>query len=116
MESAGLGGAAPTSVLIVIPVLDESATIGRVARGARAHAPVLVVDDGSRDGSAAIARAAGAEGVRHPRRLGKGQAIRSGIAAARSRGASLIVTLDGGGQHDPGDLPAVPRAARSHTL
>src|SRR5260370_32059331 len=105
MESAGLGGAAPTSVLIVIPVLDESATIGRVARGALAHAPVLVVDDGSRDGSAAIARAAGAEVVRHPRRLGKGQAIRTGIAAARSRGASPVRPLDRDGPHRPGGLP-----------
>lgn len=112
-ESAGLAGPAPTSVLIVIPVLDEAATIGGVVRGALAHAPVLVVDDGSRDGSGAIARAAGAEVVRHPRRLGKGQAILTGIAAARSRGASLVVTLDGDGQHDAGDLPALLAAARS---
>jgi len=101
------------NALIVIPVFDEAATIGGVVRVARAHGTVLVVDDGSRDASAAIARAAGAEVVRHPRRLGKGQAIRTGIAAARSRGASLIVTLDGDGQHDPGDLAAVLAAARS---
>ncbi|PYM34720.1 MAG: glycosyltransferase family 2 protein [Candidatus Rokuibacteriota bacterium] len=101
------------NALIVIPVFDEAATIGRVVRAARAHGAVLVVDDGSRDASAAIARAAGAEVVRHPRRLGKGQAIRTGIAAARSRGASLVVTLDGDGQHDPGDLAAVLAAARS---
>ncbi len=100
------------NALVVIPVLDEAATIGRVVREARAHAPVLVVDDGSRDGSAAIARGAGAEVVRHPRRLGKGQAIRTGIAAARSRGVSLVVTLDGDGQHDPRDLGAVLAAAR----
>ena len=101
------------NALIVIPVFDEAATIGRVVRAARAHGAVLVVDDGSHDASAAIARAAGAEVVRHPRRLGKGQAIRTGIAAARSRGASLVVTLDGDGQHDPGDLAAVLAAARS---
>jgi hypothetical protein len=98
--------------LVVIPVFDEAETIGAVAREARRHAPVLVVDDGSRDGSAACARAAGAEVVRHPRRLGKGQAIRTGIAAARSRAASHVVTLDGDGQHDPRDLPAVLDAAR----
>lgn len=115
-ECSDLAAPAPISALIVIPVFEESATIGRVVRDARAHAPVLVVDDGSRDGSAAIARAAGAEVVRHPRRLGKGQAIRTGIAAARSRGASVIVTLDGDGQHDPGDLPAVLAAARSDAL
>jgi len=102
------------NALIVVPVFDEAATIGRVVRAARAHGAVLVVDDGSRDASAAIARASGAEVVRHPRRLGKGQAIRTGVAAARSRGASVVVTLDGDGQHDPGDLAAVraPRGAR----
>src|SRR5207247_443811 len=84
-----------------------------VAAAARAHAPVLVVDDGSEDGGAAAARAAGADLLHHPRRLGKGQAIRTGIAAARSRGASVVVTLDGDGQHDPQDLPAVLGTAQS---
>ena len=101
------------NALIVIPVFDESATIGEIVATARAHAPVLVVDDGSRDDSEAAARAAGAEVIRHPRRLGKGQAIRTGIAAARRRAASVIVTMDGDGQHDPGDLAAVLDAARS---
>jgi hypothetical protein len=101
------------NVLIVIPVFDEAATVAGVVTAARVHAPVLVVDDGSRDGSGAVARAAGAEVIRHPRRLGKGQAIRTGIAAARSRGASLVVTMDGDGQHDPRDLAAVLDAARA---
>ena len=98
--------------ILVIPVFNEAETIGEVVAAARAHAPVLVVDDGSEDESAAIARRAGAEVFRHPRRLGKGQAIRTGVAAARSRGASVVVTLDGDGQHDPGDLAAVLGAAR----
>ncbi len=101
------------SVLIVIPVFDEAETIGSVVRGAREYGAVLVVDDGSRDGSAAVARGAGAEVVRHPHRLGKGQAIRTGIAAARSRGASIVVTLDGDGQHDPRDLATVLRVAQT---
>src|SRR5439155_1530586 len=86
---------------------------GSPQAAARAHAPVLVVDDGSEDGGAAAARAAGADLLHHPRRLGKGQAIRTGIAAARSRGASVVVTLDGDGQHDPQDLPAVLGTAQS---
>src|SRR5919108_579693 len=49
------------TVLIVVPVLDEALTIGRVVAAARAYGPVLVVDDGSRDGSAAAAEAAGDE-------------------------------------------------------
>src|SRR5213083_3572215 len=107
--SSGLAAFAP---IVVVPVFNEAETIGGVVAAARAHAPVLVVDDGSDDGSAAAARAAGAEVLRHPRRLGKGQAIRTGVAAARSRRASVVVTLDGDGQHDPGDLTAVLGAAR----
>src|SRR5439155_86867 len=109
-STSDLAGFAP---MIVIPVFNEAETISEVVAAARAHAPVLVVDDGSEDGGAAAARAAGADLLRHPRRLGKGQAIRTGIAAARSRGASVVVTLDGDGQHDPQDLPAVLGTAQS---
>ena len=99
------------SVLILIPVLDEARSIGRVVAAARAHGPVLVVDDGSRDGSGGEAAAAGAEVLRHPRPLGKAQAILTGVAAARRRGAARIVTLDGDGQHDPGAIPVLLAAA-----
>jgi len=97
----------------VIPAFNEAATLGDVVAAARAVAPVLVVDDGSDDGSAAVAARAGAEVLGHARRLGKGQALRTGIAAARGRGASLVVTLDGDGQHDPRDLGAMLEAARA---
>src|SRR2546428_188121 len=80
--SSGLAAFAP---IVVVPVFNEAETIGEVVAAARAHAPVLVVDDGSDDGSAADARAAGAEVLPHPRRLGKGQAILTGVAAAPSR-------------------------------
>src|SRR5262244_4399004 len=100
------------SVLIVVPVFDEAGTVGAVVAAARAYGPVLVVDDGSRDGSAEIARRAGAEVIRHPRRRGKGEAILTGIAAARERGASAVVTLDGDGQHSPSDLEVLLDAAR----
>jgi hypothetical protein len=100
------------SLLIVIPVLDEARSIGRVVQAARRHGPVLVVDDGSRDDSSAAARAAGAEVLRHGRRLGKAQALLTGVAAARRRGVSLMVTLDGDGQHDPDAIPALLAAAR----
>jgi hypothetical protein len=99
------------TAVIVIPAFDESATIGRVVAAARAHGPVVVVDDGSRDDSGAVAATAGAEVLRHTRRLGKAQALLSGIAAARRRGASVIVTLDGDGQHDPAAIPALLEAA-----
>ncbi len=100
------------TVVIVIPVFNEAATIGGVVAAARVHGPVLVVDDGSRDGSGDVAAAAGAEVLRHPRRLGKAQALLTGVAAARRRGAALVVTLDGDGQHDPDGIPALLEAAR----
>lgn len=97
---------------IVVPAHDEAATIGRVVAAAARHAPVLVVDDGSADGTADLARAAGAEVLRHPRRLGKGAALRTGLAAARARGATHVVTLDGDGQHVPDDVATLLAAAR----
>jgi len=101
------------TALIVVPVFDEAETVGDVVAAARAYGPVLVVDDGSRDGSAEIARRAGAEVIRHPRRRGKGAAILTGIAAARERGAAAVVTLDGDGQHRPSDLGLLLDAARA---
>jgi len=101
------------TAVIVIPVFDEAATVGRVVTAARVHGPVFVVDDGSRDDSGAIAARAGAEVLRHSRRLGKAQALLTGIAAARRHGASVVVTLDGDGQHDPEAIPALLQAARA---
>ena len=101
------------TALIVVPVFDEAETVGGVVAAARAHGPVLVVDDGSRDGSGEIARRAGAEVIRHPHRRGKGEALLTGIAAARARGASVMVTLDGDGQHSPSDLGRLLDAART---
>lgn len=92
---------------VVVPAHNEAPSVGAVAAAAAAWAPVLVIDDGSTDGTAAVARAAGAEVISHPRRLGKGQALRTGFAAARRRGASHAVTMDGDGQHAPADLPVL---------
>jgi hypothetical protein len=99
------------AAIVVIPVADEARTIARVITAARAHAPVVVVDDGSRDGSAEVALAAGAEVLRHPRRLGKAQALLTGVAAARRRGAAAMITLDGDGQHDAASIPLLLAAA-----
>jgi hypothetical protein len=102
--------------VVVVPAHDEGATVGDVVRRARRHAPVIVVDDGSTDGTAAAARAAGAEVLTHARRRGKAQALRTGVAAARARGATHVVTLDADGQHHPDDVPALLAAAGPRTL
>jgi len=96
----------------LVPALDCEATLEAVVRGAREHLqPVLVVDDGSRDHTADVAKSAGAEVVRHPANRGKGAALRSGLRALQERGFTHAVTLDGDGQHLPGDLPLLLRAA-----
>ncbi|HXU89330.1 MAG TPA: glycosyltransferase family 2 protein [Methylomirabilota bacterium] len=102
--------------LLLIPAYDERRTVGDVVAGARCHGRVLVVDDGSTDGTGAVARDAGAEVLRHARRLGKAQALRTGIAAARARGATHVVTLDADGQHHPDDVPALLAAIAPRTI
>ncbi|PYN06226.1 MAG: hypothetical protein DME06_18750, partial [Candidatus Rokuibacteriota bacterium] len=73
-------------------------TIAEVVRGACPYGPVLVVDDGSSDGTAVAAETAGATVLEIPRRRGKGAALRAGVAAARARAAERVITLDGDGQ------------------
>jgi hypothetical protein len=102
--------------LLLIPAFDERATVAAVVAGARRYGHVLVVDDGSTDGTGEAARAAGAEVLRHARRLGKAQALRTGIVAARARGASHVVTLDADGQHDPDDVSALLAAVAPRTI
>jgi glycosyltransferase involved in cell wall biosynthesis len=103
-------------VVAVVPAYDEAPTIGAVVRGVRAACPgvtVVVVDDGSADGTARTAAAAGADRVlRTPRHAGKAEALRAGFAAALAAGADVVATLDGDGQHDPADLPRLLAAAR----
>jgi glycosyltransferase involved in cell wall biosynthesis len=100
-----------TGLWAVIPVFDEVATVGAVVAALRAQCPVIVVDDGSTDGSGSAADRAGAARVlRHARREGKGAALRTGFGAALRHGATAVVTLDGDGQHDPADLPRLVAA------
>jgi len=97
--------------LIVIPVFNEAATVGDIVERARLHGPVLVVDDGSTDRSAAAAAAAGAEVIALGGRRGKGAALRRGFSEGLRRGVERVVTLDGDGQHDPDDIPRLLKAA-----
>jgi len=101
-----LGQDEPGQILALIPAHDEAARIARVVEGASRHLPVLVVDDGSGDGTADLADGAGAEVVRQSPNQGKGAALRTGFATALERGAEAVITLDGDGQHDPAEIPA----------
>ena len=93
------------SVLIVIPAFNEAKSIAQVVRGARRHAPVLVVDDGSTDGTAAAAAAAGAEVQIQTPNQGKGAALRAGFRRALELYYENVITLDADGQHDPREIP-----------
>lgn len=92
-------------ISIVIPVFNEAPSLGELLAKVRAlnlvQAEVIVVDDGSTDGSAEIALNAGASVIRHPYNIGNGAAVKSGIRAARGR---LIALMDGDGQHKPEDI------------
>jgi glycosyltransferase involved in cell wall biosynthesis len=93
---------------IVIAAYNESRMIGAVVAELRAAGyPVIVVDDGSRDGTAAAAAGAGAIVVRHPVNLGQGAALQTGIEFALEQGAETIVTFDADGQHRVADIPAL---------
>ena len=93
-------------ILALIPGYEEGPRIGRVVEVASRHLPVLVVDDGSTDDTAATAEAAGARVIRQVPNAGKGAALRAGFRWALERGFDAVVTLDGDGQHDPGSIPA----------
>lgn len=111
-SAVATGLSKPAALWGVVPVFNEAPTIGEVVRRLRRHCAVIVVDDASTDDSAGPARVAGAACVlRHPERLGKAAALRTGFAEALLRGAEWVATLDGDGQHDPDDLPALVEAA-----
>ncbi len=93
------------TVIAVIPAYQAAATLDAVVRQTARHLPVLVVDDGSSDATAAVAEAAGAEVLRQTPNQGKGAALRRGFRHALERGAVAVLTLDADGQHDAACAP-----------
>lgn len=105
-EPAAAARRRPRRVL-VMPAYNEGAHLEEVVADVVRTAPefeVVVVDDGSLDGTAAAARAAGADVVRHPYNLGYGAALQTGYKYAHRRGAEIVVQMDADGQHDPADI------------
>lgn len=94
-------------VLVIIPAHNEQESLGATLAEVRAKATaadVLVVDDGSRDDTAGVARAAGVPVLRHAVNLGVGGALQTGFRYAVERGYDIGVQLDADGQHDPAYL------------
>ena len=93
----------------VIPACNEESHIGDVLAGVKLHIPasrVVVVDDGSMDGTASSAASAGVRVLAHGHNRGKGVALRTGFEYMITQsGVEAIFTLDGDGQHDPEEIP-----------
>jgi glycosyltransferase involved in cell wall biosynthesis len=95
------------SLSVIVPAHNESPTIQSVVRDIHAAVPaadILVVDDGSVDGTSDLARDAGARVLRIEKNGGKGRAIRAGVGATT---ADILVFIDADGQDDPGEIPAM---------
>jgi len=109
-------GTRPANGLVIIPALNEAATIGAVIERLRAAAPeldVLVVDDGSGDATAELARRHGARVVSHPFNLGYGAALQTGYKRADRDGYGYVVQMDGDGQHDAADVARLLESLRA---
>jgi glycosyltransferase involved in cell wall biosynthesis len=105
-------------VWLLIPLYNEAPVIGDVVREARrTFKHVVVVDDGSTDDGAAVAREAGAKVVRHPVNLGQGAALQTGFEYALSRPEMRwVVTFDADGQHQVGDVLVMLEIAHAQDL
>jgi glycosyltransferase involved in cell wall biosynthesis len=92
---------------VIVPAYREHGRIGRTVEGIRSYSPnVVVVDDGSGDGTADEAQKAGAAVICHDVNQGKGAALNTAFRYAQERTYDFVITMDADGQHDPSDLPA----------
>jgi glycosyltransferase involved in cell wall biosynthesis len=96
------------TITAIIPALNEEISIGSMVIKTKKFANhVIVVDDGSTDDTAEIARLAGAHVIVHAKNGGKGEALKTGFREACKNGTKVIVTIDADGQHDPSEIPKV---------
>jgi glycosyltransferase involved in cell wall biosynthesis len=96
---------------VAIPAFEAAATVGPVVRRSLAtHADVILVDDGSGDGTGEVARACGVPVLTHDVNLGKGRALKTAFDHLFARGYDAVVTLDADGQHPPEEIPKLTAA------
>jgi glycosyltransferase involved in cell wall biosynthesis len=109
--------ASSCEVSIIIPVFNEAEKLAEMLHKIRAlqlaGSEIIVVDDGSTDGSAKIAIETGANVIRHPYNIGNGAAVKSGMRAARGR---LLILMDGDGQHNPQDIPRLLAESKDYHM
>ncbi len=102
-------------VAVAIPAFQAAPSIGDVVRRTLPVLPdVLVIDDGSDDGTAGEAERAGAELLSHQVNQGKGTALRNAFATLFARGFDAVLTLDADGQHLPEQIPALLQGLHQH--
>ena len=102
-------------VAILIPALNEELAIRRVVEAALAVLPdVIVIDDGSTDGTLQEIGDLPVTVIRHATPKGKGESLRDGFREALRRGFDAVVAMDGDGQHDAADIPRMLLAARRY--
>ena len=108
----------PVSVAAAIPIFNEGAAISAVIAGVRPYVDrILVVDDGSTDGSGILAAETGAEVATHDRNRGKGVGLRTALRWAKAQPeVTELVLIDGDGQHDPEDIPRLLAELRRQEL
>jgi glycosyltransferase involved in cell wall biosynthesis len=100
-------------IIALIPTYHEARYIADVVKRTLVHIPVVVIDDGSSDGSGGAAALAGAKVVAHSMNQGKGKALNTGFDYAVARGVDAAITLDADGQHDPDEIPLFIEAFRA---
>jgi glycosyltransferase involved in cell wall biosynthesis len=113
MQAASQTSSHSCKIAALIPAYREAVAIGDVVRRTIPHVDlVLVVDDGSPDNTASLAKEAGAEVIIHTVNQGKGAAMKTGMKTLAERGFDFILLLDGDGQHAPEEIPRFTAPAR----